>query len=56
MTKPIKSCPIDLKICTQVIFDIMDLFQLPESKSDPDIKNSLPVKLPKNNQISNFHQ
>jgi len=40
--KPIKSRSIDLKFCTQVITDITDLLQLPESKSDPDIKNSTP--------------
>lgn len=55
MPKPIKSYPIDLKFCTQVIFDITDLLQLLESQSDPDIKKSTLGKTSqKNLRISIF--
>jgi len=40
MPKPIESSPIDLKFCTQVINDITNLFQFPESDSNLFIKNS----------------
>ena len=54
MPKPIKSRPIDLKFCTQVTFDITDLLQLPESKSDPDIKKSTPGQTFQNFNFRHF--
>jgi len=45
--KPIKSIRNDFKFFTQVINNIMKLFQFPKSDSDPDIKKSPP--LPRSN-------
>ena len=53
MSKPIKSSPIDLNYCTQVIIDITDLLQLPESESDPDIKKSTPGQNAKKSNLVN---
>jgi len=57
MPKPIKSTPINLKFCTHVINDTMDLIQLPKPKSNPGkhkVNSRLDFSISKTSNFSTF--